>query len=109
MIGDFLYASFIDIHTYLFLRDWKALCSMKIEKLVIPAIAELTHAWTTVFGFTHLDESLRQEMRSLNMVVFPSIDMLQKLLVESNKIAGVDAVFFNANFSELLLLVHTFY
>ncbi|KAG2375481.1 uncharacterized protein HKW66_Vig0163650 [Vigna angularis] len=45
---------------------------MKIEKLVIPAIAELTHAWTTVFGFTHLDESLRQELRSLNMVVFPA-------------------------------------
>ncbi|XP_014520790.1 uncharacterized protein LOC106777642 [Vigna radiata var. radiata] len=69
-----------------------ALCSMKIEKLVIPAIAELTHAWTTVFGFTHLDESLRQEMRSLNMVVFPGIDMLQKLLVESNKTAGSEKI-----------------
>ncbi|XP_047174002.1 uncharacterized protein LOC124841721 [Vigna umbellata] len=69
-----------------------ALCSMKIEKLVIPAIAELTHAWTTVFGFTHLDESLRQELRSLNIVVFPGIDMLQKLLVESNKTAGSEKI-----------------
>jgi len=82
---------------------------MKVEKLVIPAIAELTHTWTTVFGFTHLDYSLRQEMRSLNMVVFPGIDMSQKLLMEGNKTAGVDAVFVKANSSELLLLVHKFY
>ncbi|KAK7405904.1 hypothetical protein VNO78_07516 [Psophocarpus tetragonolobus] len=61
------------------------LCSLKVENLVIPAIAELTHTWTTVFGFTHLDQSLRQKMKSLNMMVFPGIDMLQKLLVEQEK------------------------
>ncbi|KAK7405902.1 hypothetical protein VNO78_07514 [Psophocarpus tetragonolobus] len=64
------------------------LCSLKVENLVIPAIAELTHTWTTVFGFTHVDELLRQEMKSLNMMVFPGIDMLQKLLVEQEKHEG---------------------
>lgn len=61
------------------------------------------HTWKGSFGFTHLEESLRQEMRSLNMLVFPGIDMLQKLLVEQEKhngnttAAGVDAIFIYLN------------
>nr|KYP61787.1 Chromodomain-helicase-DNA-binding protein 4 [Cajanus cajan] len=91
-----------------------ALCSLKVEKLVIPAIAELTHTWTTAFGFTYLDGSLRQEMKSLNMMAFPGIDMLQKLLVEQGKhegntTTGVDAVFVYLNFRKLLLLVCKLY
>lgn len=80
------------------------LSTLKIEKLIIPAISELTHTWTEVFGFTTLDKTLKQELKSLNMLVFPGIDMLLKELLEvkTGRIRTSNTSLYQIHFFELL-------
>ncbi|KAL4325693.1 hypothetical protein GQ457_11G022080 [Hibiscus cannabinus] len=59
------------------------LCSMDIEKLVIPSMNDLTSMWMDKYFFARIeDESLKQALSVYNMVMFPAqVVKLHKTLV----------------------------
>lgn len=60
----------------------QALGSLKVDKLVIPAVPELIDTWTSGFGFAPVNDSEKKTIKNLNLLVFPGVDMLGKSLVK---------------------------
>lgn len=58
--------------------------SLNIEKLIIPSISKMKDTWTKVFGFRAPEISEEEEIRSINLLVFPGIGLLLKPLLRND-------------------------
>ncbi|KAI3865606.1 hypothetical protein MKX03_036876 [Papaver bracteatum] len=51
-----------------------------VERLILPAIPQVLHAWTTSFGFSKMTSSERSEFLKYTFLDFPDTTMCQKFL-----------------------------
>ncbi|KAK1300383.1 hypothetical protein QJS10_CPB13g01490 [Acorus calamus] len=54
------------------------LSSLRVEKLIIPAIADLLETWKTSFSFNQLESSHKDDIRNSSLMIFPETTLLQK-------------------------------
>ncbi|KAK7336767.1 hypothetical protein VNO77_17314 [Canavalia gladiata] len=57
-----------------------ALSFLNVELVVIPSVTQLRKTWTRGFGFEPLDSTGQAMIKTLNLLVFPHTDTLQKKL-----------------------------
>lgn len=79
----------------------------KVEKLVISAIPSLVETWTAGFGFEPLEDSEKQSLSHINLMVFPGTVWLKKSLfqaAEADQLSGECLVFIVLQFHRNLLI-----
>ncbi|XP_065009868.1 uncharacterized protein LOC135639839 [Musa acuminata AAA Group] len=69
----------------------KLLCSLGVERLLLPAVPQLLQTWTTSFGFTQMTSSDRLELSKYSLLSFSGTTMCQKLLGAAKTVSGVPA------------------
>ncbi|KAL2941761.1 Increased DNA methylation 1 [Bienertia sinuspersici] len=61
----------------------KMLVEMGVERLVLPAIAQLSDTWVSSFGFADMPAPLRRELLGYPFVLFQGTTLFQKILRRS--------------------------
>lgn len=56
--------------------------SLKVEKLVISAIPDLVETWTVGFGYEPLEDAEKENLKNINLMVFPGTVLLKKTFHE---------------------------
>ncbi|XP_062096968.1 increased DNA methylation 1 [Humulus lupulus] len=59
------------------------LISFKVEKIVVAAIPDLIATWTEGFGFELVEDTEKQSLNKINLMVFPGTVLLKKTLYDN--------------------------